>query len=217
MKVREVTSKSKRLTHLTVWLGIAVLVIAGLVAKDSLVEFYWLSKLDSEIEAERKVAAIKLGEMKSVRAVPRLVRQMIRNAERLLPQMENMGVRERLTKKLQLNGSRVSTSDAFRTLHDVTGLNFVATRSFPEEGEVTFPPKGERNTVAEVVEHLLEQLEIDGVYYVQDGAVILGVPTVRVRKHADRCRGRKRQFPTVFRAPGRLSRERSHNRRGSGD
>ncbi len=136
MKVREVTSKSKRLTHLTVWLGIAVLVIAGLVAKDSLVEFYWLSKLDSEIEAERKVAAIKLGEMKSVRAVPRLVRQMIRNAERLLPQMENMAVREKLTKKLQLNGSRVWASDALRILSDVTGINFVATRNFPERDKL---------------------------------------------------------------------------------
>ena len=96
------TGKTRRLTTwLVIATGSLVLVVAGFAAKDTVVESYWLSILDSEDEKTRKVAAIKLGDMRSVRAVPRLVRQMIRNAERLLPQMENMAVREKLTKKLQ--------------------------------------------------------------------------------------------------------------------
>lgn len=156
------TVKSRRLTHLTVWLGIAVLVIAALVAKDALVESYWLSKLDSEVQEDREVAAQTLGEMKSIRAIPRLVRLMIENAERHFPQMKDMAVHETLAETLWgFNGNRVTARDALHTYSVVTGLNLVTTRQFPEQDEVRFPGKGERYTVAEILEHLLEQTELE--------------------------------------------------------
>ena len=66
------TSKGKRLTYLSISLGVLVLAIAGFALKDKAVEQWYLWKLESEDEAERKVAAARLGEMRSVRAVARL-------------------------------------------------------------------------------------------------------------------------------------------------
>ena len=67
------TRKSRRLTHLTVWLGIAVLVIALYASKERLLEQYWLWKLETGNGDERKPAAEKLGAMGSVRAIPILL------------------------------------------------------------------------------------------------------------------------------------------------
>ena len=53
--------------------GIAVLVASGFALKRPVLEEWYLWKLDSENDEERKVAAEKLGEMGSVRAIPPLV------------------------------------------------------------------------------------------------------------------------------------------------
>ncbi len=70
------TSKGKRLTYLTIALGVLVLLVAGYAAKDKAVEQWYIWKLESEDEQERKLAAEKLGEMGSVRAVPSLMLQI---------------------------------------------------------------------------------------------------------------------------------------------
>ncbi len=72
------TSKGKRLTYLTIALGVLVLAIAGYASRDLAVEQWYIWKLESEDEQERKLAAEKLGEMGSVRAVPSLMLQIER-------------------------------------------------------------------------------------------------------------------------------------------
>ena len=65
--------KGKRSTYLTVGIGLVVLVIAGLAAKDALVESYWLSRLDSDDASDRSIAAERLGRLRSIRAIPKLI------------------------------------------------------------------------------------------------------------------------------------------------
>ena len=67
------TRTGKRLTYLTITLGIVVLLIAGCAFKDKAMEPWYLLKLESDDEAIRVAAAEKLGEMKSLKAVPLLV------------------------------------------------------------------------------------------------------------------------------------------------
>jgi len=68
------TSKGKRLTNLIVALGVAVLAAAGYAFKDKVVEQWYIWELESEDKAVRKRAANNLGEMKSVRALPQLMK-----------------------------------------------------------------------------------------------------------------------------------------------
>ena len=73
--------KSKHLTHLTIALGVLVLLVAGYAFKDKAVEQWYLWKLESEDEETRKAAAKKLGDMGCLRAIPCLLLQI----ERSLP------------------------------------------------------------------------------------------------------------------------------------
>ena len=66
--------KGKRLTYLTISLGVLVLVAAGFAFKRPILEQWYLWELESEDEQERKLAAEKLGELRSVRAIPSLIR-----------------------------------------------------------------------------------------------------------------------------------------------
>ena len=54
-------------------LGLAVLVAAGATFQRPLLERWYLWRLDSKNEAERKVGAQKLGEIGSLKAIPRLL------------------------------------------------------------------------------------------------------------------------------------------------
>ncbi len=67
------TGKGKRLTHLTISLGIVVLLVAGYAFKDKAVEQWYIWKLESEDEAIRVAAADKLADIGSVKAVPHLI------------------------------------------------------------------------------------------------------------------------------------------------
>ena len=69
MRVFQMTGKGKRLTYLTVLVGLVVFVLAGVALKHRAVEQWYLWKLESEDEEERKLAAEKLAEMCSVRAI----------------------------------------------------------------------------------------------------------------------------------------------------
>ena len=62
-------------------LGVCVVVACAVVFRDVAVEQWYLWKLDSHDEATRLLAAEKLGELKSVRAVPRLI-ELIEEEER---------------------------------------------------------------------------------------------------------------------------------------
>ena len=73
------TRKGKRLTYLVASLGLLVVLIAGYAFRDKAVEQWYLLKLESEDEEERKVGAEKLGEMGSARAIPQLVQTMGQN------------------------------------------------------------------------------------------------------------------------------------------
>ncbi len=53
--------------------GAMVIVWAGIAFEEKLVEQWYLWKLDSAEEKEQELAAEKLGQMRSIRAVPRLV------------------------------------------------------------------------------------------------------------------------------------------------
>ena len=70
------TSKGRRLTHLTIALGAFVLLIAGYASRDLAVEQWYIWDLESEEEETRKVAAEKLGDMGCLRAIPSLLRQI---------------------------------------------------------------------------------------------------------------------------------------------
>ncbi|MBI4586854.1 MAG: hypothetical protein HY717_22805 [Planctomycetes bacterium] len=58
-------------------LGLATLAASGLLFKDRLAEEWWLWRLRSPDRAERERAAARLGELKSARAVPRLVELLV--------------------------------------------------------------------------------------------------------------------------------------------
>ena len=66
--------RDKTIVLLSGILGLAVLVTAGFAFRDRLVEEYWLWKLERGDEGDREVAARRLGEMKSTRAIPGLLR-----------------------------------------------------------------------------------------------------------------------------------------------
>ena len=70
-------TKGKRLTYLIISLGLLVLVVAGVALKDRAIEQWYLWKLESEDEEDRKAAAEQLGDMGSLRAIP-LLKQRFR-------------------------------------------------------------------------------------------------------------------------------------------
>lgn len=57
-------------------LGLAVLVGAGFASKDRILEEWWIHKLKTGSEEEKKDAAERLGKMRSFRAIPPLVAVM---------------------------------------------------------------------------------------------------------------------------------------------
>ena len=57
-----------------VLLGTFALVTALVALKPRILEQWYLWQLDSEIESEREVAAKKLGQLRSVKAIPQLIR-----------------------------------------------------------------------------------------------------------------------------------------------
>ena len=66
--------KSKRLTTLLIVVAaFLTLAIAGFVAKDAIGESYWLWKLDSDDAGDRSIAAERLGRLRSIRAIPKLI------------------------------------------------------------------------------------------------------------------------------------------------
>ncbi len=62
------TKECKRITHLTIALGVLVLAIAGYASRDLAVEQWYLWKLKSEDREEQRAAIQKLGEMRSASA-----------------------------------------------------------------------------------------------------------------------------------------------------
>ena len=68
------TRKGRRLTYLTISLGVLVLLIAGYAFKDRAVEQWYLWKLESEDEQSRYDAVMKLAEMGAVGAVPAVLK-----------------------------------------------------------------------------------------------------------------------------------------------
>ncbi len=67
------TSKGKRLTYLTIALGVLVLLVAGYAAKDLAAEQWYIWKLESEDEQSRTDAAAKLAEMGAVGAILKIL------------------------------------------------------------------------------------------------------------------------------------------------
>ncbi len=65
-------TKGRRLTYLIISLGLLVLVVAVYAFRGPILEQWYLSKLESEDEEERKLAAERLVELHSVIAIPRL-------------------------------------------------------------------------------------------------------------------------------------------------
>ncbi len=76
MKVR-----GRRVTIGVVVAGAMVIVWAGIASEEKLVEQWYLWKLDSAEEKEQELAAEKLGQMKSRRAIPWLV-EILRRASK---------------------------------------------------------------------------------------------------------------------------------------
>ena len=69
------TGKSRRLTTwLVIISGSLVLVVAGFAGREMFLEQYWMWKLDSEDANDRRTATEQLGEMRSIRAIPQLVK-----------------------------------------------------------------------------------------------------------------------------------------------
>ncbi len=64
----------KAIVCLVIVASVVVLVVAGFALKRPILEQWFLWKLDSIIEPERGIAAAKLAQMRSTRAVPKLVR-----------------------------------------------------------------------------------------------------------------------------------------------
>src|SRR5437867_2340906 len=65
--------KSKTFALSTAVLGLVVLVAAGIAAKDTIREQWYLHRLENGAEEEQIVAAEKLGDMRSIRAIPLLL------------------------------------------------------------------------------------------------------------------------------------------------
>jgi hypothetical protein len=61
--------RGKTIALLTVAVGLAVLVAAGIVAKNRIMEEWWIRKLEMGDETERILAAKRLGELRSIKAV----------------------------------------------------------------------------------------------------------------------------------------------------
>ena len=55
-------------------LGLSALLVAGVALKEPLLEQWHIRRLESSDPAQRNAAATRLGEMKSIRAIPALVR-----------------------------------------------------------------------------------------------------------------------------------------------
>lgn len=68
--------KGKRLTHLTISLGVVVLVASGFALKRPILEQWYIWKLESKDESDFESAANKLAEMKSVRALEVLIKKL---------------------------------------------------------------------------------------------------------------------------------------------
>lgn len=77
--------RGKAIAFWSAWICLAVLTAAGFVFKDRIREEYWLWKLEKGDKAETEQAAIALGKLKSVRAVPELIRMARFPTERLDP------------------------------------------------------------------------------------------------------------------------------------
>ncbi len=71
--------RGRRVAIGVVVVGAMVIVWAGIAFEEKLVEQWYLWKLDSPEEKERELAAEKLGQMRSRRAIPRLV-EILRRA-----------------------------------------------------------------------------------------------------------------------------------------
>ncbi len=67
------TEKRRLTTCFVVAIGCLVIMVAGLAVKDKAAEQWYLWKLESGEESERISAAERLAEMRSSRAIPRLV------------------------------------------------------------------------------------------------------------------------------------------------
>ena len=65
--------KGRHVTHLTISLGVLVLLVAGYAFKDKALEQWYLWKLASKGESEKQIAVEELGKMGSVRAIPMLI------------------------------------------------------------------------------------------------------------------------------------------------
>jgi hypothetical protein len=66
-------ARGRRLAWLSAALGAGLLIAAVMLGRDAIVERYWLFRLGSADEATMHVAAARLGELRSVAAVPRLL------------------------------------------------------------------------------------------------------------------------------------------------
>ena len=72
----------KALTWCSCLLAIAVISAAAWSSYAVLVEAWWLDKLESDESSERQLAARRLGELESLKAVPELLRNLDRAYER---------------------------------------------------------------------------------------------------------------------------------------
>jgi HEAT repeat protein len=72
------SKKVKAIVSAVAVVGVAVLVGAGFALKRPILERWYLWELDSEDDEQRKLAAQKLGELESVKAVPKLL-QVLRD------------------------------------------------------------------------------------------------------------------------------------------
>jgi hypothetical protein len=68
--------RGKAVAITAVVLGLGVLVGAGMAAKDRIVEEWWIHKLKTGSEEEKKAAAERLGRLKATRAIPYLIELM---------------------------------------------------------------------------------------------------------------------------------------------
>ena len=65
--------RDKRLTYLIIFLGLLVVVMAGVALKHRAVEQWYIWKLASNDPLERKLAVRTLGDMKAIAAIPVLI------------------------------------------------------------------------------------------------------------------------------------------------
>ncbi len=97
-------SRKKLITSSVLLLGVAVVVVAGIMLYPLLRERYWIWKLESgETEEEREEAAERLGELGSVKAIPSL----IDTVELALVQYEKFWKVDRSTSRLYFRTVRL--------------------------------------------------------------------------------------------------------------